>query len=296
MPSGTSNFADLLAPGFRSIFMDKFAQYPEEYSQVFNVLSSNRNFEDDSYISGFGLAPIKRQGESISFADPKQGFDQRYIHDTYGLGFIVTRELVEDDLYGKIKRMPNSLARSMRGTVETTAANVLNRAFNASFTGADGKEMLATDHPLLGGGTQKNELTTAADLSATSFEQALIDIADTTDDEGMLLALQPKKLIVPTELDWTASRLLDSSLDPESANNAVNPGKGRLPYMVYHFLTDADAWFILSEDHELNFFWRRRPDFEKDNDFATEDARFRATMRFSAGHSLPWGIFGSPGA
>ncbi|TAL13925.1 hypothetical protein EPN95_04530 [Patescibacteria group bacterium] len=295
MSVGTSNFADLLAPGFRAIFLDKFGQYPEEYSKAFNVLSSTKNYEEDSFVSGFGLAPIKRQGESISYADPKQGFDKRYVHDTYGLGFIVTRELWEDDQYGKIKRMPNSLARSLRATVETTAANVLNRAFNSSFTGADGKEMCATDHALLGGGTQKNELTNAADLTATSFEQALIDIADTTDDEGLLLALRPMKLVVPTELDWTATKLLESTLDPESANNAVNPGKSRLPYMVYHWLTDPDAWFILCEDHELNFFWRRRPDFERDNDFDTENARFKATMRFIASWSLPWGIFGSPG-
>jgi len=126
--------------------------------------------------------------------------------------------------------------------------------------------------------------------------QALIDIGDTTDDEGLLLALRPMKLIVPSELDWTASKLLESSLDPDSANNAVNPAKGRLPYMVYNWLTDADAWFILCEDHEMNFFWRRRVEFGKDNDFDTENAKFKSTMRFSTGWSIPWGVFGSPGA
>lgn len=295
MPVGSGNFADLLAPGFRSIFLDKFSQYPDQYPEVFNVLDSDRAYEDDSFVSGLGLAPIKRTGESITYSDPKQGFDKRYVHDTYGLGFIVTRELFEDDQYNKINRLPNSLARSMRATVETVAANVLNRAFNSSYTGADGKEMCATDHPLLGGGTQKNELSNASDLSATSFEQALIDISDTTDDEGLLLALQPKLLVVPSELDWTASKLLDSTLDPGSANNAVNPGKGRMPYMVYNWLTDPDAWFILCEDHELNFFWRRRPSFTRDNDVDTENAKFKATMRFKPSWSIPWGIFGSPG-
>ena len=296
MPVGPSNFGDLLAPGFRAIFLDKFAQYKEEYSQVFNVLSSTRSYEEDSFVSGFGLAPIKRVGEAISYADPKQGLDKRYTHVTYGLGFIVNRELAEDDQYGKIKRMPNSLARSMRATVETTDANVLNRAFNSTYTGADGKELCATDHPLLGGGTQKNEPSAGADLSAASFEQALIDIGDTTDDEGLLLALRPMKLVVPTELDWTANKILESTLDPESAMNAVNPGKGRMPYMTYHWLTDPDAWFILCEDHELNHFWRRKPDFERDNDFDTENARFKSTMRFDSGWSIPWGIYGSPGA
>jgi hypothetical protein len=295
MPTGIANFADLLAPGFRAIFLDKFGQYAEEYSKVFNVLTSGRNYEEESYISGFGLAPIKRAGESITYADPKQGFDKKYTHDTYGLGYIVHRELVEDDLYNKINRLPNCLARSMRATVETTAANVMNRAFNSSYTGADGKEMCATDHPLLGGGTQKNELTNSADLSASTFEQALIDIADTTDDEGLLIGLRPKTLVHPTELEWTAVKLLDSTLDPESAMNAVNPGKGKLPRMTYHWLTDPDAWFILCEDNELNFYWRRRMDFEKENDFDTENAKFKATCRFIASWTLPWGIFGSPG-
>jgi len=293
--AATGNFADLLAPGFRQIFLDKFSQYPEQYSKVFNVLTSTRNYEDDSFVSGFGLAPEKVQGTGISYADPKQGFDKRYTHVTYGIGFVVTRELFEDDLYNRINRLPRSQARSMRSTVETVDANVLNRAFNSTYTGADGIELCATDHPLLGGGTQKNELTNAADLDATSFEQALIDISDTTDDEGLLLALKPKMLLVPAELDWTASKLLESTLDPESANNAVNPAKGRMPYMVYNWLTDPDAWFILCEDHELNHFWRRQIEFARDNDFDTENARFKATMRFSSGWSIPWGVFGSPG-
>lgn len=296
--ASTSNFADLLAPGFREIFFNKFAMYPEEYSKVFNIQTNDsRAFVEDSFVSGFGLAAIKQEGESINYKDPKQGFDQRYTFQTRGLGFIVTRELFDDDLYRKINRMPESLARSMRATYETDAANILNNGFDSSVkTFSDGKELFATDHPLLGGGEQKNELTTAADLSATSFEQALIDIADTTDDEGILLALQPKLLVVPSELDWTATKLLDSTLDPESANNTVNPGKGRLPYMVYHWLTDPDAWFIISEDHELNFVWRRRPEFTRDNDFDTENARFKATMRYDMAASLPWGLFGSPGA
>ena len=294
--AGTGNFGDLLQPGFRQIFIDKFGVYPEQYSQVFNIQTSKRAYEDDSYISGFPVASKKLQGESISYADPKQGFDKRYIPDVYGLGFIVTRELFEDDLYNKINRLPASLARSMSATVETVAALVLDRAFDSTYTGGDGKELCATDHPLLGGGTQKNELTTAADFSATSFEQARIDMGDTVNDEGLLLMLRPKKLVVPLELDWTSSKLLESSLDPDSGNNAKNPARGRLPYMVYNWLTDPDAWFILCEDHELNFIWRRSVEFARDNEFDTENAKFKSTMRFSTGWSIPWGIFGSPGA
>lgn len=291
----TGNFADLFTPGFRVIFQEKFMSYPEQYSKYFNLKTSTRNHEEDSAVTGFGLAPVKNQGAGIHYDDPMQGFDVRYDHLTYGLGFIVTRELAEDDEYRAIAKMPASLARSMRLTVETDAANVYNRAFNPSYTGGDGKELCATDHPLVGGGTQKNELSAAADLDATSFEQALIDIADTTDDRGLLMALQPKMLVVPPELDWTAAKMLESSLDPDTSNNAVNPAKGRLPYSVWNYLTDPDAWFILCDAHEVNFFWRRKIEFVQDNDFDTENAKYKSTMRFSRGWSMPWGVFGSPG-
>lgn len=290
------NYGDLLAPGFREIFFNKFNSYPDEYTKIFNILTSERQYEDDSSISGFGTVPQKNEGEAITYDDPIQGFDKRYTHSTFGLGFRVTREMWEDDLYGKMKKMPKSLGRSFKITIEQDGANVYNRAFTSTYAGGDGKELCATDHPLTGGGTEQNELTTAADLNATSFEQALIDIAATVDDRGLLLALRPKTLVVTPSNDWNAAKLLESSLDPESAQNAVNPAKGRLPYMVNHYFANADDWFILCDDHEVNWFWRRRPDFEQGNEFDTEDAKFKGTGRWSNGFSEWRGVFGSPGA
>lgn len=290
------NFGDLLAPGFREIFFQKFGERPPEYTELFNVLSSNRQYEDDSYISGFGLIPKKNEGVEMASDDVIQGFDKRYTHDTYALQYRITREMIEDELYGIIKKLPAALGRSMRITVETDAANVFNRAFNSSYTGGDGKELCATDHPLLDGSTQKNELTTPADLTAASLEQALIDIAATTDDRGLLVHLVPQKLVVPPNLEWTARKLLNSTLDPDSANNAINPAKNQLQLVVNHFLTDTDAWFILCDSHELNWFWRVKPDHMQDNDFGTQDAKFAVRARWSRGWSMPWGVFGSPGA
>ena len=291
-----ANFGDTLAPGFREIFFDKFKSYPDEYKEIVNVLTSTRQYEDDSSVSGFGLVPQKNEGSGITYDDPIQGYNKRYTHVTYGLGFRVTREMWEDDLYSIMKKMPRALARSLRLTMETDVANLLNRAFTSTYTGGDGLELCSTAHTLTGGGTEQNELTTAADLSETTFEQALIDIAATVDDRNLVLALRPKKMVVPPNLDFTAAKLLESTLVPESANNAMNPAKGRMPYTVNHYLTDTDAWFILCDDHELNMFMRRKPDFEQGSDFDTEDAKYKATARWSTGWSEWRGIYGSPGA
>ena len=297
MPSLRVNFGDLLAPGFRSIFMDKFGEYPAEWPSIFNKLSSQRQYEDDSSISGFGFVPEKEEGVGITYDDPIQGYDKRYTHKTYGLGFRVTKEMWEDDLYNKMNKMPKALGRSMRVTQETDMANVYNRAFNSSYTGGDGKELCATDHPLTGGGTEQNELTNAADFSDTSLEQALIDIQATLDDRSLVLALRPKKLLVAPSGEWNAIRVLRSSQDPDSGNNAINPAKGALPggIVVNHYLTDTDAWFILCDDHEVNAFIRRATSFDRTNDFDTEDAKFKTTSRWSNGFSDWRGIFGSPG-
>lgn len=276
--------------------MDKFKSYPDEYTKLFNVLSSERQYEEDSSISGFGLVPEKAEGVGIFYDDPIQGYDKRYTHKTYGMGFRVTREMWEDDLYGKMRKMPKSLGRSMRISIEQDAANVYNRAFNSTYTGGDVKELCATDHPLTGGGTEQNEPSSNADLSATSLEQALIDIAATVDDRGLQLALRPKLLVVTPTYNWTASKLLESTQEPGSGNNDVNPAKGIMPYTVNHYLSDSDAWFVLCDDHEVNFFFRRRPDFEQGNDFDTEDAKYKATARWSNGWSEWRGVYGSQGA
>lgn len=296
MPINTGNFGELLDPGLRKIYGDTYKDYPEQYSKIFSVETSKMAYEDTLSMTGFGLVPEKTEGNGVTYDTAYQGYDHRLTHLTYGLGFIVTKEMFEDDLYRKMNSLPKALARSVRHTVEITAANVLNRAFNSSYTGADAKELCATDHPLIGGGTQKNELTTAADLSMTSYEQALIDIADFTDDRGLLIAAKPKMLVIPSELNWTASQLLGSEKDPESANNAINPANGSLPFSVNNFLTDPDAWFITTDiPNGLVFYWRRRPEFTKDNDFDSENAKWKTTFRMSVGWDNPLGVFGSPG-
>lgn len=297
MPSIRANFGDLLAPGFRVIYDEEFNRYSPEYPAIFNVLSSERQYEQDSSISGLGFVPEKEEGVSITYDDPIQGFDKTYTHKTYGLGFRVTKEMWEDDLYGKMKKMPAALGRSMRITIETDAANVYNRAFSGSYLGGDAKALCVTDHPLTGGGTENNTLSSQADFTATSFEQALIDIQGTVDDRSLVLALMANKLLVHPAGEWSANKILKSALDPDSANNAINPAKGMLPggIVVNHYLTDTDAWFILCDTHDVNFFFRRRPEFDRTNDFDTEDAKFKGTARWSNGFSGWRGIYGSQG-
>lgn len=297
MATNTGNFGELLEPGLRDIYGLTYKQYKEEYSKVFELKNSTKQTEHTLSMTGLGLMPAKNQGQAVSYDDPIQGYKQSLTHVSYGLGFIVTLEMYEDDLYKKINTMPALLARSGVHTTEITAANVLNRAFNSSYTGADSKEMCATDHTLIGGGTFANELATSSDLSMTSYEQALIDIQGLVDDRGLLLAAVPSKLVIPPQLEWTTKQLLKSEKDPESANNAINPAQGTVDYTVLHRLTDPDAWFIQTDvPNGLVFYWRRRPAMSKDNDHDTDNAKFKATMRFVCGWDDPRSIFGSPGA
>jgi phage major head subunit gpT-like protein len=296
MTSLRANFTRLYIPGFRAMFFDQYNSYPDEYTELFNVLSSTRKFEDDAGITGLGSVPAKDESVGIFYDDPIQGYTVRYTHTTYGLGFRVSREAQEDDMYGPMRKMPSSLGRSMRYTIETDGANVYNRAFSGSYVGGDASALCVSNHALVGGGTASNTPSVAADLGEASLEQAEIDIAAWVDDRGLLINFRPMKLIVPPALKWTAKKLLQSDQVPESAANAINPGKGMLTPVVNHFLTDSDAWFILCDGHEVNWFWRRRPDFEDGNDFDTEDAKFKATARWSRGFSDWRGVYGSPGA
>jgi hypothetical protein len=296
MPVNSSNFGQLLMPGLRKIYGLNYVQYSEEYSGIFRVETSTKAFEEALSVTAFGAIPEKPQGESVSYGTPKQNWKYRLTHVTYGYGFIVTREMMEDDQYGLIKRFPAALARSVRHTVETLGANILNRAFNDSYVGGDGLELCSTAHLLGGGGTWQNEPTDAVDLGATSLEQALVDIAAWTDDAGLKIRAMPKKLVVPQNLAWTASKLLESTLEPESAQNAVNPGKGIVPWEVNHYLTDTDAWFIVTDVPEgLVFYWRRRPEFSQDSVFDSENAKFKTTFRCIVGWDDPRGIYGCPG-
>lgn len=295
------NFGDILAPGFREIFMNEFGLNPTGIEDIYNVTSSSHQYEDDSYIAGFGLVPKKTEGAGVTYDDPIQGYDKRYTHDTYSLAYRITKEMHEDERYGVMKKLPAALGRSMNVTLATDAANVLNNGFDSSYTGGDGLELFSASHTLVGGGTQKNELSTAADLSETSWEQALLDIADTTDDRGLLLHLVPKKLFVPSELAWYSSQLFGTSKTLD-ANNTINPANqgfdlgGRPNIVVNRYLTDSDAWVVQCENHKMYWFWRIKPDHYQGNDFDTDDAKFKVRTRWSRGWSMPWGWFGSPGS
>lgn len=300
MSTNTGNFAELLEPGLRRIYGDEYKEWPEEYSKIFNVETSKRSFEESLNVATFGIVPQKTEGASVEYDDPIQGPTHRISHLTYGKGFIVTEEMYEDDLYRKINRLPKALGRSTRITIETTSANILNNAFVTTYnTGADGKELCATDHVLTDGGTYKNELTTAADFDLTSYEQALIDIGDFVDDRGLKLQAGPKNLVHPTELQWQVERVLGSPDDPTTANRSINPAKDKISGspVMNHYLTDPDAWFITTNiPNGLVFYWRRKPRFTRDNDFDTENGKWKVTYRMSVGWDDPRAIFGSPGA
>ena len=298
----SSSFAKALWPGINSWYGKAYAEHAEEYTQLFNVENSTLAYEEDVGISSFGLAAIKPSGDSFPYDEETQAFLTRYSHVVYGLGFIITRELFEDDQYGVVgKRRAEGLAFSMRQTKEIVAANVYNRGFNSSYTGGDGKEMLATDHPNYSGGTWSNELTTAADLSEAALEQACIDIMKMENDRGLKISIMPQTLVIPPDLVFEAERILGSTHRVGTADNDINALKalGKLPngVVVNHYLTDSDAWFIRTNaPNGLKFMQRRSMQFGIDNDFDTENAKFKATERYSAGWTDPRAIYGSPGA
>jgi len=298
MPVYTTNFSKLLLPGIREIYGLEYAQYPEEYSKVYAVDTSTMAYDEDQGITGLGLVPTKPEGRGITYDQAFQGYTKRYTHVAYGLGIIITREAYEDDQYRKMRLLPKALARSVRQSIETLGAATFNNAFTASaaYYGGDSKEMCATDHPLIGGGTFSNELDTAADLDISSFEQALLDISEFVDDRGLKVAARPKLLIIPPSLDFQAQYILKSDKLPDSAENNYNPAKGLLPYTIMHWLTDTDAWFIQTDvPLGLTWLWRRRPEFGEDTDFDSENAKYKTTFRCQCGWTDPRGIFGSPG-
>lgn len=300
MTTFRENLPDLIADGLRTILFEKYNSYPEEYKKIYNIYESKKKEEKDSSVSGFGTMPEKPEGQSILYDDPIQGYDVTYTHVTYGLGFRVTREMWEDDQHNKIKKMPNALAKSARATVEQEAANIFNYGFVSTYnSGGDSLPLFDASHTLPGGGTYNNEPGTAADLTVSSLQAAIQNMEETPDARGLTLAIKPKLLVVPPALKWTARELLGSKLKPYTADNEINALlDDELSYFVWHYLTDDDAWFLLADkdDHELNFFWRRKLDSEHDTDFDTGDLKFKATMRFSAKWSDWRGAYGSPGA
>jgi len=296
----TGSFTKALWPGVNAWYGKTYNQFSTEYDKIFSTHKSRKAFEEDVGYSGFGLAQIKGEGAGVSYDSMKQGFITRYAHVEYGLGFVITRNAVEDDLYDVVgERKASSLAMSLRQTKETVAANVLNRAFNLNYTGGDGKEMCATDHPNVAGGTWSNELATAADISEAALEQACIDLGKFTNDRGLKIAVKATKLVIPVDLQFEAGKIMKTEYEVGTANNTVNLVRSKFPagMVINHYLTDTDAWFIMTDTpHGLKHFERRADDFASDNDFDTDNAKYKATARYSFGWTDPRGIYGSPGA
>jgi hypothetical protein len=296
----TGNIAKLLWPGLNARWGVNYNEHPKEYTDLVDVFSSDMTYEEDQEMTGFGLAPIKPQGQAVSYDTMSQGVTTRYTHIAYALGFIITREAIDDNQYEKIgMQRTGSLAFSMRQTKENVVANMYNRAFNSSYTGGDGKELLATDHPSLAG-NWSNELATPADLSEASLEDLSIQIMGATNSRGLRIALKPQKLIVPKELFFEAQRILKSTNQPGTANNDLNALRttGIIPELaVNHYLTDADAFFIRTNVPEgLKLFQRTAAEFKQDGDFDTDNLKYRAYERYSTGWSDPRALYGSTGA
>lgn len=297
----TGTVPKALWPGMHAFWGRDYKEHPMEWKQIFDEEQSSKAYEEDQEVTGFGYAPVKSQGQAIEYDSESAGPTKRYTHVVYGMGFIVTREEMDDNLYVKVsKRRTKALAFSMRQTEETVAANILNRAFNSSYTGGDGKEFLATDHPTLNG-TQSNELATAADLSEASIEDLAIQIMDTRNSRGLKISVMPRKLIIPTALAFDAERIVKSARQSGTANNDVNAirNMGLFPegIVINHYLTDPDAWFVQTNvPNGLLRFTRRATEFGKDSDFDTENVKAKATCRFSVGWSDWRALFGSPGA
>ena len=290
-----------LEPGLNALFGLEYDRYENQHTEIFDEESSDRAFEEEVMLGGFGNAEVKPEGSGVVYEAAQETFTARYTHETIALAFSLTEEAVEDNLYDKIStRYTKALARSMANTKQIKAANVLNRAFNSSFLGGDDKELCATDHPTLSG-DQKNELSTSADLNETSLEQMLIDIAGMKDERGMKIALQGVKMIIPVNLQFTAERLMKSAGRVGTADNDLNAirNMGMVPqgYVVNNFLTDTDAFFIKTDaPNGLKMFTRAPIRTAMEGDFDTGNVRYKARERYSFGFSDWRGIFGSPGA
>lgn len=301
MPITTGSLAKLLYPGVNAFFMNKYNEYGEKYTKLFDEFSSKRNFEEDVAISNFGLMVQKSELAPVTFDTMRQGYTTRYTHVTYALGFMVSREMVDDNMYSEISlKKANMLARSARQTKEIVAANVYNRAFNTAYVGGDGLCLLNSAHLNVAGGTYSNILATAANLSEAAVEQALIDLRKYTDDRGNRIDCQPKGLILPVDLEFEAERIFKTPGRIGTPNNDINAVKsiGRFPdgIVLNPFLTSSTAWFIRTDVAEgMKHFKRRAMEFTTDNDWDTENAKFKCTERYSFGWTDPKALYGTPG-
>ena len=291
-----------LTPGLQALFGLEYDRYENEHEEIFDTETSERAFEEEVMLTGFGEASVKGEGAAVVYDTAQEAFTARYSHETVALAFALTEEAIEDNLYDTLSsRFTRALARSMSTTKQVKAANVLNNAFNSSFVGGDGKELCATDHPTVANIDQKNELSTAADLNETSLEQALIDIAAFQDERGLKINAQATKLIIPPALQFTADRLMESPGRVNTSDNDINAirnmGMVSGGYAVNHYLTDTDAFFIKTDvPNGLKHFVRTPVATSMEGDFETGNVRYKARERYSFGFSDWRGIFGSPGA
>ena len=291
-----------LLPGLNALFGLEYAKYGEEHKEIFENETSDRSFEEETKLSGFGSAPTKSEGSAIEYDNAQEAFTARYTHETVAMGFAITEEAIEDNLYDSLSsRYTKALARAMAYTKQVKAATILNNAFAAGTTYGDGVALCATNHPLVSGGTNSNTPTVASDLNETSLEAAIIQIGGWTDERGLKIAAQPKKLIIPTNLQFVATRLLETEGRVSTADNDLNAirSNGSIPggYAVNHYLTDTDAWFLMTDvPNGLKHFTRSPMSTSMDADFDTGNSRYKARERYSFGVSDPLGIFGSPGA
>ena len=288
-----------LLPGLNALFGLEYARYGEEHKEIYETETSERSFEEETKLSGFSAAPVKAEGTALSYDNAQEAWTTRYNHETIALGFSITEEAIEDNLYDSLSaRYTKGLARAMAYTKQVKAAAVLNNAYNGAYVGGDGVSLLNSAHPLVNGGSNANTPSTAADLNETSLENAVIQIAAWTDERGLLIAAKPKKLIVPPALQFVATRLLDTKLRVGTNNNDVNAieNNGSIPegYTINHFLTATNAWFLTTDvPNGLKHFVRTPLQNSMDGDFDTGNVRYKARERYSFGWSDPLGIYGS---
>ena len=290
-----------LLPGLNALFGMEYSKYDEEHKEIYETESSDRSFEEETKLSGFSAAPVKNEGSAISYDNAQEAWSTRYTHETIALGFSITEEAVEDNLYGSLSaRYTKGLARAMAYTKQVKAAAVLNGGFTTQI-GGDGVALFSTAHPLISGGVNSNTFSTQADLNETSLEAAVIQISQWTDERGLLIAAKPKKLVVPPQLMFVATRLLETQQRVGTADNDINALKnnGSIPegYTVNHHLTDPNAFFLTTDvPNGMKHFVRAALDTKMDGDFDTGNARYKARERYSFGFSDPLGMFGSSGS
>ena len=290
-----------LLPGLNALFGLEYARYGEEHKEIYDTETSERSFEEETKLSGFSAAPVKNEGQAMAYDNAQEAWTARYTHETIALGFSLTEEAIEDNLYDSLSgRYTKALARAMAYTKQVKAANVLNNGFSSSYTGGDGVALFSNAHPLVSGGTNSNVPSTPTDLNETSLENAVIQIAAWTDERGLLIAAKPKKLVVPPALQFTATRLLETELRVGTADNDINAIKnnGSIPegYTINHFLTDTNAWFLTTDvPNGMKHFVRTPLSNSMDGDFDTGNVRYKSRERYSFGWSDPLGIYGSQG-